>query len=149
MPTPVIMPKFEMTQENATVVRWLIAEGDTTEQGDPILEVETDKVVMGVEAPAGGVLAGVTVREGDVVPVTEVIAYILQPGESLPDTPQKEVAAAPANIETTTPAVTSKATPVAVRVAEEAGVDCMSVTQGWQESIHPVISRDILQLKSC
>jgi len=46
--------------------------------GDALLEVETDKVNMEVEAPAGGVLAGISVREGQTVPVTQTIGYILQ-----------------------------------------------------------------------
>lgn len=75
----VIMPKFGFTQETAEIVRWLKHEGDVVEQGEPIAEVTTDKVNMEVEAPASGILAGIRYREGEVVPVTQVIAYILQP----------------------------------------------------------------------
>lgn len=104
MPAPVIMPKFSMTQEEATVMTWLVAEGDAVEKGDPILEVETDKVTMEVEAPESGVLRGVSVEEGDVVPVTAVIAHILLPGEAWSPKPVK-------------------VTPVARRVAAAAGID--------------------------
>jgi pyruvate dehydrogenase E2 component (dihydrolipoamide acetyltransferase) len=83
MPTPVIMPKLEMSQETATVVQWLKAEGDTVEKGEPLLTVETDKVTIDIESPAAGTLAGIRVEPDDVVPVTEVIAHVLQPGESL------------------------------------------------------------------
>jgi pyruvate dehydrogenase E2 component (dihydrolipoamide acetyltransferase) len=75
------MPKFSMTQEEAIVLTWLVAEGDSVKKGDPIMEVETDKVAMEVEAPEDGVIQGMKVREGDIVPVTEVIAYIVPEGE--------------------------------------------------------------------
>jgi pyruvate dehydrogenase E2 component (dihydrolipoamide acetyltransferase) len=78
------MPKTGMAQEVATVLRWLHGPGDRVEQGTALLEVETDKVVMEVEAPASGILGGVRAQAGDVVPVTSVIAFVLQPGEEPP-----------------------------------------------------------------
>ena len=84
MPTAVIMPKFEMAQETGTVGRWLVEEGAAVAKGDPILEVETDKVTMDVEAPAGGILRGITAVPGQVIPIGQTIAYILRPGEPLP-----------------------------------------------------------------
>ncbi|MGQ9625953.1 MAG: 2-oxo acid dehydrogenase subunit E2 [Anaerolineae bacterium] len=117
MATEVIMPKFGMTQEEATVLRWLKGEGDAVEKDEPILQVETDKVVMEVEAPASGILRGLRCKEGDVVPVTEVIAYILAPGEKVPGTlevpgtREAEVAA----------------TPVARRLAEELGLSLSEI----------------------
>jgi pyruvate dehydrogenase E2 component (dihydrolipoamide acetyltransferase) len=124
------MPKFEMTQENATVVRWLLQEGDSVEQGDPILEVETDKVVMEVEAPASGVLGGIRVKKGEVVPVTEVIAFVLQPGEALPkESPPGQTSGqrqpTPARTTDAPPAV--RATPLALRRAIEAGIEISDV----------------------
>lgn len=131
----VIMPKFGFTQETAEIVRWLKHEGDVVEQGEPIAEVTTDKVNMEVEAPASGILSGIRYREGEVVPVTQVIAYILQPGEALPGGP-----AAPTSSVTPSPATTitaeqpieagsARATPVAARLAEAEGVD-LSQVQG-------------------
>ncbi len=114
MATPIIMPKFGMTQTEATVVRWLRQEGDQVQTGDPLLEVETDKVNMEVESPAGGILAGVSVQEGQVVPVTATIGYILQAGEALP----------PAAIFQTE---ARRVTPVAARMAAAAGVDIAQV----------------------
>ena len=83
MPTPVIMPKFEMTQETGKVLAWLKNEGELIEKGEPLLEVETDKVNQEVEAPASGILAGISARPGQVVPIATPIAYILKPGETL------------------------------------------------------------------
>jgi len=84
MVTPVIVPKLGMTMEEATVIRWLKAEGDRVEKDEPLLEIMTEKVDMQVEAPASGVLRGIRVKPGDVVPVTQVIALILAEGEELP-----------------------------------------------------------------
>lgn len=109
MATPVIMPKFEMSQETATVVAWLVAEGDEVRQGQPLLEVETDKVTMEIEAPASGVLAHINAHPGDVVPVTQVIAQILE---------AHEVASVQAPAQ---PPV--RATPVAQRLAAEQRID--------------------------
>jgi pyruvate dehydrogenase E2 component (dihydrolipoamide acetyltransferase) len=112
----VIMPKFGFTQETAELVAWLKHEGEAVEQGEPIAEVTTDKVNMEVEAPASGVLAGTRVQVGEVVPVTSVIAYILAPGESRP-------AAAPPQA----PAAAGRATPVAQRMAADAGIDLNAI----------------------
>ena len=84
MPTAVIMPKFEMAQETGTVGRWVAEEGQTVAKGDVILEVETDKVTMEVEAPANGRLAGICATPGQVIPIGQTIAYILKAGEPLP-----------------------------------------------------------------
>jgi pyruvate dehydrogenase E2 component (dihydrolipoamide acetyltransferase) len=87
MPTPFIMPKFDMDQETATVVEWLKQEGDHIEKYEEVLIVETDKVAIEVQAPATGKLARITAKAGDVVPVTAIIAYVLSEGESAADLP--------------------------------------------------------------
>lgn len=89
MAVEVIMPRFGMTQEEGTIVNWIVKDGEYVEQGDPLCEVTTDKVNMEVEAPSDGILAGIRYSAGDTVPVTEVIAYILAEGESLPDEESK------------------------------------------------------------
>lgn len=80
----VIMPKFGFTQETSEIVEWRVREGDQVEAGDVLAEVTTDKISMEVEAPERGIVAGIRYKAGDVVPVTEIIAYILKPGEALP-----------------------------------------------------------------
>ena len=62
MPTSVIMPKLEMSQESAILREWLAAEGERVEKGAPLFVVETDKVTVDVEAPASGVLAAISAR---------------------------------------------------------------------------------------
>ncbi|MCS6845105.1 MAG: 2-oxo acid dehydrogenase subunit E2 [Caldilineales bacterium] len=122
MPIEVILPKFGFTQETAEIVAWLRQEGDWVEKGDPIAEVTTDKVNMEVEAPASGVLSGLRYKPGDVVPVTEVIAYILERHEVSQPSP---TAAAPTSKPDGQPAV--KATPLAERIARAAGLDLQAL----------------------
>ena len=78
------MPALEMAQESGKILSWLKKEGDTITKGEPILEIETDKAVVEVEATGAGVLAGVKSHAGDVVPVGVTIAWIVAPGESPP-----------------------------------------------------------------
>src|SRR2546425_8265028 len=84
MATSVVMPALEMAQETGKIVSWLKKEGDTVSKGEILLEVETDKAVVEVEATADGVLAGVKSHEGDVVPVGQTIAWLVAPGEKPP-----------------------------------------------------------------
>jgi pyruvate dehydrogenase E2 component (dihydrolipoamide acetyltransferase) len=60
MPTDIIMPALELAQETGKVVHWLKRAGDTVRKGEPIVEIETDKVTVEIEAPASGVLRDVT-----------------------------------------------------------------------------------------
>jgi pyruvate dehydrogenase E2 component (dihydrolipoyllysine-residue acetyltransferase) len=87
MATKVFMPALGMAQETGTLVRWLKPEGGQVARGEPLAEIMTDKATVELEAPADGVLAGVSAREGDEVPVGRVIAFLLASGESLPDAP--------------------------------------------------------------
>src|SRR5213082_2394353 len=84
MATSVVMPALEMAQETGKIVSWVKKEGDTVTKGEILLEVETDKAVVEIEAQADGVLAGVKSREGDVVPVGQTIAWLVAPGEKPP-----------------------------------------------------------------
>ena len=83
MAYPVIMPKTGMAMEEGTILRWLKREGDAVRKGEMLLEIETDKTSMEVEAEADGLLLRVLHQAGEVVPVTQTIAWIGQPGEPL------------------------------------------------------------------
>lgn len=130
MATVVIMPKVDMDQEAGTVRAWMKQNGDAVTAGETILEIETDKVAIEVEAPASGVLAGILVEEGETVPIATTIAYILAEGEALPASaavamrkgPGHE---APPSAEAVPPAGSS--TPVARKMAAEAGIDVTAV----------------------
>ena len=80
----VVMPALEMAQETGKLIAWRKKEGDSVTKGEPLLDIETDKAVMEVEAPADGVLAGITGAVGSDIPVGQTIAWIVAPGEKLP-----------------------------------------------------------------
>jgi len=142
MPTSVVMPALEMAQENGKLVVWLKKEGEAVSKGEPLLEVETDKAVMEVEAQAEGILVGVKAREGDVIPVGQTIAWIVRPGEAPPAetvaSPSGRAASVAACAETPFAAPTPAAMPLSAgarispkarRIAKERGID-LSRIQG-------------------
>ena len=81
MATDVIMPALGVAQEKGTLLNWRKAEGQSVTKGEPLMEVETDKATVEIEAPASGILANVTAAAGDEIPVGNKIAVILAPGE--------------------------------------------------------------------
>jgi len=93
MAISVVMPALEMAQETGKLLAWRKKEGERVTKGEPLLEIETDKAVVEVEAPGDGVLAGVTADVGAVIPVGETIAWLVAPGEK---PPAKAATAAPA-----------------------------------------------------
>lgn len=126
MATNVIMPALGMAQEKGRLIRWLVQPGAAVRKGDPLMEVETDKATVEIEAPASGILAHVTAAAGDEIPVTQVIAAILEVGESAVGT-----TAAPQTLPAAAPVSAPAATPLAVKVAAEHGVDLrLVVPQG-------------------
>jgi pyruvate dehydrogenase E2 component (dihydrolipoamide acetyltransferase) len=125
------MPALGMAQETGKLVRWLKREGEQVAKGEPLMEVETDKATVEVEAPASGTVAAVTAAEGDEVAVGKAIALILASGESVPS-----VAAAPS-------AHRPAASPKARRLASERGVDIAHVAGTGPGGA--VLEEDILQ----
>jgi pyruvate dehydrogenase E2 component (dihydrolipoamide acetyltransferase) len=147
----VFMPKMTDFMEAGEVIRWLAQEGDQVEEGQPIMELLTDKVVAELPAPASGVLAGIRpgAGPGAMVPVGETMAFIVQPDETLPTVsssagtgglqaepeaeaqPAQRVTPSPSSEPGTGPTTGDggrvRATPVARRVARELGVDLASV----------------------
>jgi pyruvate dehydrogenase E2 component (dihydrolipoamide acetyltransferase) len=151
MATEIKLPRLGQGMESGTIVKWLKNEGDPVEKGEPLYELDTDKVTQEVESDAGGVLLKIAVREGE-VPVGQTVAVIGEQGEvvaSEPDAssakeePETEGSRAPARDEerarggrasarVETPsgdgAATRadgriKASPLARRIARERGID--------------------------
>jgi pyruvate dehydrogenase E2 component (dihydrolipoamide acetyltransferase) len=86
MATNVIMPALGVAQQTGTLLKWLKAEGQAVNKGEPLMEIETDKATVEIEAPGSGVLINVTASAGDEIPVGNRIAVILAPGETaIPD----------------------------------------------------------------
>jgi pyruvate dehydrogenase E2 component (dihydrolipoamide acetyltransferase) len=136
MPISVVMPALEMAQETGKLVSWKKKEGEQVKKGEMLLEVETDKAVVEIEAGGDGVLSGVTAKVGDVVPVGQTIAWLLKPGESLPtggaqaqtgrkmdSAPAAAVAAAAPSAPEPVSVAGAKISPKARRLAREHGVD--------------------------
>jgi pyruvate dehydrogenase E2 component (dihydrolipoamide acetyltransferase) len=152
MATEVIMPKVDMVMETGTFVEWLVKEGGHVNKGDPLFVIMTDKAAIEVEASADGILAGATAKADDVIPVTEVIAYILAPGEALPAKAAPQPVAASAALPTaevatvteSSPAAAGTAetgklrvTPVARRLAQDMGIDLKQISgRGPRGRIH-------------
>ncbi|MGZ4381345.1 MAG: dihydrolipoamide acetyltransferase family protein [Gaiellaceae bacterium] len=117
MPTDVIMPALGMAQETGRLLRWLKADGDTVVKGEPLMEVETDKVTVEVEAEVDGTLAAIRAAEGDDVQVGSTVAVILAAGEERPL----------AAVEPQPAMRRGLASPKARRMAAELGVDLAGV----------------------
>ena len=121
MAKDVIMPALGMAQETGTLLQWLKAEGDEITKGEPLMEIETDKTTVEVEATASGILANVTAGPGDEIPVGQVIALILAPGETAPES----IAVSTEGLAATTEEKPTEvlASPLAARIAAEHNVD--------------------------
>ena len=123
MPTNVIMPALELAQETGKVLRWMKAPGDSVRKGEPIVEIETDKVTVEIEAPASGILSSVTAQEGDVVPVGQTIALIAAAGEAPSSISSPILSPVGRGQGEGARAEGIKASPLARKIAEEHGVD--------------------------
>src|SRR5580698_2077016 len=142
----VVMPALEMAQETGKLIAWRKKEGDRVNKGEPLLEIETDKAVLEVEAPADGILAGITAAAGADIPGGQTIAWIVAPGEKPPaeNEPAKTITASPARaglqgktgshpspVAVSTSEVSAsqgaRISPKARRLAKELGVDLAAV----------------------
>jgi pyruvate dehydrogenase E2 component (dihydrolipoamide acetyltransferase) len=139
----VVMPALEMAQETGKLLAWRKNEGDPVTKGEPLLEIETDKAVVEVEAPADGILAGIKAAAGADIPVGQTIAWIVAAGEAPPvETASTAPAAraashvkaepthtAAASASGSAPATTTNAkiSPKARRLAKELGVDLVTM----------------------
>ena len=65
----VIMPALGMAQQTGILTRWLKREGESVVKGEPLMEIETDKVTVEIESTADGILSDITAAEGDEIPI--------------------------------------------------------------------------------
>jgi len=93
----IILPKQGLQMTEGTIIRWLKSEGEVIKEGEPLFEMETDKLTITIDATAGGTLLKILHPAGDVVPITETIAIVGTPGEMI-DEPAAATAAVPAAI---------------------------------------------------
>ena len=157
MATVVIMPKQGLMMEEGTLTQWLKKEGETVTAGEPLFEMETDKLTITMDAEASGTLLKIIHPEGDVVPITQPIAILGEPGEDISAllggeaAPAVEAAeAAPSPAAETPPAVPTVerasgerifSTPRARLRAEENGLDVAAVPGTGPDGL--VIERDV------
>jgi pyruvate dehydrogenase E2 component (dihydrolipoamide acetyltransferase) len=126
MAMSVVMPALEMAQETGKLLAWRKKEGERVAKGEPLLEIETDKAVVEVEAPGDGILAGITADVGAVIPVGETIAWLVAPGEK---PPARAAATAPtARATTVAPAQQSAAAAGASSAIAPAAGDAVQIS---------------------
>ena len=136
----VVMPKLGLTMTEGTVSKWLKKVGDAVSEGEPLFEVETDKLTNTIEASASGVLRHLFVEEGVTVPVLEKVAVIAAADEDIAGllggaAPAPAAAAAPATAAAPAASPAEKkaggrviASPAAKKLAKEKGIDLTLVT---------------------
>lgn len=94
MPTKLLMPLLGEAVTDATITKWIKAVGDKVEEYEPILEVNTDKVDTEIPSPTSGVILAELAKEGEVVKVGAILAWIGQEGEAIPQEGEAEQPAA-------------------------------------------------------
>jgi pyruvate dehydrogenase E2 component (dihydrolipoyllysine-residue acetyltransferase) len=146
MAISVVMPALELTQESGKLVSWRKKEGEAVAKGETLMEVETDKAVVEVEAQADGFLAGVNAKDGEVIAVGTTIAWIVAKGEAPPEStltvtskptintkiaqPEKARAASPGDVVSH---AKPKISPKARRIAGELNVNLNNVRGSGQD----------------
>lgn len=108
MASNIIMPKQGLQMTEGTIIKWLKKEGETVKEGEPLFEMETDKLTITIDSTATGTLLKIIHGENDVVPITETIAIVGEPGEKI-DLPAAEAPAAPAEPAAAAPAPAAEA----------------------------------------
>ena len=136
----VIMPKQGLQMTEGIITQWLAREGDEIQEGQPLFEMETDKLSIVIDSTATGTVLKLLYEEGDMVPVTEVIAYIGAPGTDvdalLAGAAQPQSEAAPAE------GGRVFASPRARTAAEDWGVELSTVAGSGPDGL--IIERDVL-----
>ena len=142
MAISVLMPRMGYDMKEARVVHWLKAEGDQINLGDEIAEIETDKAIIPMPSVGSGTMLKIIAREGDIVPVGQLIAVVGNPGEDISANLDQEaqIASSPSQSKTPiletnpaqptspTPAIEVRASPLAKKLAVQKGVDLSLVT---------------------
>lgn len=163
MARPLVMPQMGYDMKEGTILRWLKHEGDRVERGEPIAEIETDKVNLEIESFASGVLLKLVAKEGETVPVGQPIAIIGEPGEKLEEEavpagaaigaaapaapaapPPPSATVAPPEEAVPVPGERIRASPLVRRLAAEHGIDLSKVRGSGPGG--RVVKEDILAL---
>jgi pyruvate dehydrogenase E2 component (dihydrolipoamide acetyltransferase) len=137
-----VMPKLGLTMEEGTIIRWLKDEGQLFKKGEVVVEIESDKAVVEIEAPMEGRIGKILVSPNTTVPIDEVIAYLLETDEPLRDNwpiPKKPISmpqiaisgskkgSASRELLNLTPEKSIIASPIARKLAEQKGIDITKI----------------------
>ncbi len=151
MAIEVVMPQMGADMTEGTLVRWLKNPGDSVARGDVIAEIETDKATVELEAFDAGVLRQVVAAEGDVVPVGEVIALLGDADEEMPEVERRAPSEKPTPRAVAAPIADGtggdldarrvRVSPVARRIADDAGIDLAEVTGSGPDG--RILRRDV------
>jgi pyruvate dehydrogenase E2 component (dihydrolipoamide acetyltransferase) len=136
MATELILPRVDMDMAEGKIAYWYVKDGDQVTKGQVLFEIETDKATMEVDAPAAGIVAGLCGEIGEVMPVGQVVGWILAPGEGLPSAAEPPVEAAvaegplpaPASVSSPEPAPAPAAPPVVAADPVAAGAPLLRAT---------------------
>jgi pyruvate dehydrogenase E2 component (dihydrolipoamide acetyltransferase) len=151
------MPKQGLLMEEGIITKWLVKEGETTTEGSPLFEMETDKLNITIESTATGTLLKILHPEGDVVPITQPIAIVGQTGEDISNLLSDEVAVENHTISYDSSSVISEtakhapsdrvfSSPRARLRAEENGINVVDVPGSGFDGL--VIERDVIAYMS-
>lgn len=152
--TEIFMPKAGMDMKEGVLIRWLKNIGDHVEKDEPIMEIETDKITMEAEAPASGFILAKYCKEGDVIPVLDVIGYIGAKDEKAPEKPgtmqiaEAAKSAPTAKLEPAAPQVQDahtdkpRATPYARQLAHMRGVELATLVPSGKHG--EILGKDVL-----
>jgi len=145
MAIQVIMPKQGLQMTEGTILQWFKKEGDQVKEGDPLFEMETDKLTIEIYSPGSGTMLKLLRQEGDTVPITELVAVLGEPGEDIGALisgmePEKAIAPSPNQ------GARVFATPRARMRAGEKSLDLAMVSGSGPEGL--IIERDIVSVRS-
>ena len=136
MATNVYLPQWGMGMNDATIIKWLIKEGDLVKKGDQLVEVESSKVNAEIESPESGKIGRILYEEGQVAKVGEILAIIIGENETLPKEDNSEASTSKEdNSEIKLPSTSKKIketvqiTPKARKLAKELNID-ISLVKG-------------------
>ena len=141
MASEVVLPQWGMEMQDGVIIRWLKQVGDSVQEGEPLVEIETAKIQTELESTAAGVLDRIVAQEGEIVPIRGLLCVIADPGE----VPAGQLAAASGNASgtvverapttggpgpqaDTAPGVRQPVVPAARRLARDNNIDLASVT---------------------
>ena len=132
MAKEVVLPQWGMEMQDGTIISWLKQEGEPIQEGEPLVEIETEKIETELESTASGIIAHILVPAGATVPIRTVLAIVAQPGEEVPRPAGTPPATPVSTTAQATPspkaAVSVQVVPAARRLAQQHGLDLSQIS---------------------